>query len=150
MKLYRNIKKRTAKKHLGKCWYKLQEGRSLRVGDLVSSCRGWNEKIAEIYPEWSGRGRFTNRYVVDFAIVTESGCSCSLTHCCSFPLETKDEIISYWMEMDTPEYQRWYQTWSPVPFEETLWGKIVQGLRRGEEVFLEDGTINTGFLPEKK
>src|SRR4051812_35912376 len=101
MKLYSGISKRLAKKQIGRRWYKLQYGLSLKPGDLVSSCKGYNERILEVVPCW--HGRYHGRYVVDFDIETEVGSCCSLCSCCTFPLETREQIIAYWLSWDTAE-----------------------------------------------
>jgi hypothetical protein len=145
VKLYYNTTKRIAKKVLGlRYWNKLNYARNLKPGDLISSCTGWNQVIEEIQPEWFGLGLLRGRIVGDFRIITTDGSSHSVIHCCSFPLETHEQIKSHWRDMDTPEYLAWYKKWTSgrEEFKDSTWGKICYALKRGEKIFLEDGTRN--------
>jgi hypothetical protein len=145
LKIYHGIRKRVAKKYLGYSWYKINNyGRFLRAGDLISTCKGWNEPIAEITPEWRPTYGLRGHVVIDFHIFTESGGSHSLTHCCSFPLETKQEIIKYWLDHDNDWYKAWYS--QSQPYEESLTCRMISGIKAGEDVFMEDGQINEKWL----
>lgn len=130
MKLYYNTTKRIAKKVLGlKYWRKLNYARNLKPGNLISTCIGWNQVIEEIQPEWCfDTGLLKGRIVGDFDIITTDGSSHSVTHCCSFPLETREQINLYWSGTDTFDYQPWKD--------------ISSAIERGEEVFMSDGTRN--------
>jgi len=97
MKLYGSIKKRLAKKWIGNdYWYKMILARNLKVGDLIHTCNGYNERIAVIEPRiW--REPYRKGYVIgDLDIETESGGSHSLQHCCDLPIFSKEQILSYW------------------------------------------------------
>lgn len=146
MKLYCRVKKRIAMKHIP--WPdKLKHGLKLRAGDLVSTCKGYNERIAEITPHWTNRvGVGVNlltdtrlrrgRFITDFDIHTESGSSCSLLHCCTFPLETREQIIAYFLGWDAPEWREWRKKsgWGDTYLE-----SIIDGIKSGKEVFDENG-----------
>lgn len=93
MKLYKNMKKRLAKKYIGYTWKQLNIAKDLKVGDIVHTCRGYNEIIREIKPEysyWLKKGIFAN----DFEISIDAG-YCKYTYCCK-PAMTKDQIMQYW------------------------------------------------------
>jgi hypothetical protein len=96
-RLYFGTTARLAKKHI---WglRKLQYALNLKPGDLLSTCKGYNERIAEMTPVWSNYGLRHGRYICDFDFVSETGCSCSAMHCCSFPLETRDQIYKSWRQ----------------------------------------------------
>lgn len=96
MKIYHGTTKRIAKKKLGFRWKKMLFGATLKVGSLVSTCKGYNERIKEIYPCWTNQGLSKGVYIYDFDIVTESGSCCSLGSCCAPHLETVEEIVRYW------------------------------------------------------
>jgi len=146
MKLYYGTTRRIAKKVLGlRHWWKLNQARNLKPGDLISSCVGWNQVIEEIQPQFcSDPGLLRGRVVGDFDIITTEGSSHSVIHCCTFPLLTRQEIENYWSSMDTPEYISWYKKWTSgkEEFKDGVWGKICYAIKRGEPVFNEDGTRN--------
>lgn len=83
MKLYKNTTKRIAKKTLGRYWEKLQYGLTLKPGDLINTCTCKDEVIVKIHPEYRQFGK--GKYIIDFAIITDSMLSCSLIHCCDPP-----------------------------------------------------------------
>lgn len=101
-RLYSGTTARLAKKHIGKTYLrKLEYAVILKVGDLLSTCKGYNERIAEIHPQWtkliSPSATMRNGTVIlDYDFITETGCSCSAIHCCSFPLETREQIYDSW------------------------------------------------------
>lgn len=105
-------------------------------GDLIATCRGYNERImavgTEIHNTKSGS------FVWDIELYFDSGNSCSLRNCCSLP-ESKEEILKYWRGWaNRPDYA-----------EEWLGGEslqILQAIRRGEDPFNEDGTLNKEYL----
>ncbi len=100
MKLYSGTTKRIFKKKVGKYGLiYLNQAKNLKVGDLLHTCRGYNQRIAEIHSEHSYRRLSTNSwYICDFHIVFEDGNSCSWNHCCSLPY-TKEQITNYWKNM---------------------------------------------------
>lgn len=107
MKLYKGTTKRIFKKRIGgKYHYDLLNfGKNLKTGDLIYTCRAYNERIKEITPVWYPL--FSNScFVYDFDIVTESGCCCSLRHCCDKP-KSKDYITNYWKEMDNDWFKNY-------------------------------------------
>lgn len=138
MKLYRNTTKRIAKKKIGRRWAKFNFASQLKPGDLISTCKGYNEKILEITPCWTNYGLAKGEYICDFDIITESGSSCSLMHCCTTPTETLEEVIAYWKSFNTEEGRKWL---------EDMWEKgwkcwrrnLLDDLRDGKQVFDKDG-----------
>ena len=101
MRLYKGISKRQYKKRVGRYYRKLLYGATLKPGDLISACRGYNERIAAIAPErWNTR---SGTYVWNFDIDTTGGGFCSLIHCCTFPVESLETILKYWQRWNTPE-----------------------------------------------
>lgn len=109
MRLYRRMRKRQAKKLVGRnsiIWNKLLWGSKLKVGDLVHTCRGFNEVIDEIEPESICRGR--NYVVFDFEIITDGGQICSLVNCCS-PAFTAEQVIANFNWYRTDDGRRWLE-----------------------------------------
>jgi hypothetical protein len=150
MKLYRNTTKRIAQKKIGRSWDKLSFGLTLKPGDLVSSCKGFNEFIKVIEPCWTSYGMLRGNYIYDFDIETVGGGSCSLIHCCSFPLENLDEIVEYWMKWDdnSEEAMTWYG--GQEKWEKSFTYRVIQALKRGDKVFNDNGTITEEFNPYNK
>ncbi len=137
-KLWRNMRKRLAKKLLRKRWKKLNFGRTLQPGNLISTCCGYNERIKEIKPNWSGSGKL----IIDFDIKTEAGGSHSLIHCCEGYIESREEIEKYWMSHDCKVCKDWYEEWSGgINWEDSIYMKIISQLKEGKEVFDEDGLL---------
>ncbi len=135
VKLWSGTTKRQAKKGLGRHWKKLNFGRTLKPGDVVSTCNGWNERIETIEPIYRSGGRYKGRRVVDFHITTKS-MSHSMTHCCDDHLLSRAEIVAYWLAWDTPSKRAWYEWWSGgQDWADSSWGKIALALRSGKEVF---------------
>ena len=132
MKLYCKTPRRIAKKKIGNRWKKLLYGATLKVGDLISSCKGFNERIKEIQPEWTDYKMTKGRYICDFTIITESGHCCSLLSCCTYPLETKDQIEAYWSYYKTPEGMKKCE-------QNQYKSRVVQGIIDGKDVFDSDG-----------
>lgn len=77
----------------------------------------------------------TGWVITDFSIQLISGCSCSLMHCCTFPLETREEVIAYFKHWGTPEAKAWCEKggWSFSADPKVL------GVMEGREVFDETG-----------
>jgi hypothetical protein len=110
MKLYNKIPKRIAKKKIGWHWIKLNYARLLKPGDLVSTCEGVNRRVEKIEPDWQNwKNCFANtaksysndfvyfkhgRFVIDFDVYSTGGV-CSACHCCTFPTETREQIIEF-------------------------------------------------------
>lgn len=147
IKLYEGMSTRLGEKHLGrgKCREKMEYGARLKPGDLISSCKGYNEVIHTVKPEyWQGLRR--GKVVVDFDIETISGSSCSLWHCCTVPLETKEQVVAYWMR-DSKEYEEWAISFygGEEKWKNSYSYIIRDDLRAGIEVFNHDGTISRDY-----
>lgn len=150
MKLWNNTTKRVAKKKINKMrsrWRKLNLAKTLRSGDIVSTCKGYNERIKEISPEYSRFGLSKGEFVVDFDIITESGGSCSLVHCCTVPAKTKQEVIDYWLQFTTDEGKKWLAEMKNIGFI-NFPDDITEALLEGKEVFDEDGQPLYEFCTE--
>lgn len=123
---------RLFKKCLGNYYSTLMYGASLKPGDLISTCKGYNERVKEVRPRWTKYGNChrlrRGSYVFDFDIETEGGSSCSLFHCCTYPLETKEQIVKYFLEWDNA---REYYPDMPM--------LLTDALKAGKDVFDEDG-----------
>lgn len=141
MKAYINTTKRIAKKRLGKRWKKTLFGLTLKPGDLIATCKGYNERIKEIIPLWTNYKLSKGEYITDFDIITESGSCCSLMNCCS-KQETKEEILSYY---NLEGIENWMKM-----AEKNGWkiSKIYHGLKAGKDVFDEDGQPYFEFAEE--
>lgn len=142
-RLYRDTTARIAKKHIGRSLHKLKYAVNLNPGDLLSTCKGYNEIIVEIQTEWTTRSMRKGAVVYDFNFVTETGCSCSAIHCCSFPLETRDQIYESW--------KRWLPPTNAKVDE--MCGRFVEYAKKIEEIrnagghaFDEDGQPYYEFL----
>ncbi len=101
MKLYSGTTKRIFKKRVGKYGVEsLNFGKTLKVGDLVFTCMGYNKRIKEIIPCYrADRLASKSWYISDFKIVTEDDRSCFLYHCIE-PAKSKEEIIDYWKNIN--------------------------------------------------
>lgn len=131
------MRKRLAKKILGRHWKKLQMGLRLRPGDLVSTCHGWNAIVEKIVPCY---GQYIPQLIVDFVVHLEGGWSCSIVFCCGERPQTQAEIEDYWRSIDNPAYRQWYENWSSgEKFEESEWGRISLAVQAGKRVFDERG-----------
>lgn len=143
--LYEGMSRRLGEKHLptGRWREKLEYGARLKPGDLISSCKGYNEIIHEVEPAyWQGL-KPGKKVVVDFDIETIVGSSCSLTHCCTVPLETKEQVVAYWLR-DCDEWAMQFYG-SEEKWKNSLAYNIKQDLLAGIEVFNADGTISRDY-----
>ncbi len=139
MKLWHNSTKRVAKKIIGLNWYKLNQARNLKPGDLVSSCRGYNEIIAEIEPIYF---RYKSKYLVDdFDLITDSGYSCSILNCCIFPLKTREQIIKSWLNWLLPHNKKLYAV---LNFPNKIMLALKDGVD-GKDIFNENGTLKEEY-----
>lgn len=136
MKIYLYTTKRIAKKKLKRYWRKYLLASKLKKGDLISTCKGYNERIKEIRPLWTNYGLSKGLYVSDFDIITESGSCCSLANCCS-EKETKEQILLYWNNYKTKESQEFYYKMIQDGLRKP--SKLIQGVIDGKDVFDEDG-----------
>jgi hypothetical protein len=141
-RLYHGTTARLAKKHIGWSLCKLKYAVDLKPGDLLSTCKGYNERIAEVYPEWTTWNMRRGAVICDFNFTTETGCSCSAIHCCSFPLETRDQIYDSWKRWLPPanatqaeidEVKK--QGWGFVEYAQ----RLEEVLAAGGHAFDEDG-----------
>jgi hypothetical protein len=75
----------------------LKWGLTLKPGDIINDCTGFNARIIAIHPDI----RYTNRgwYIMNFDLdVTPYGGSCSLSHCGIVPAVPRDKVESDWLE----------------------------------------------------
>jgi hypothetical protein len=143
--LYEGMSRRLGEKHLptGKWREKLEYGARLKPGDLISSCKGYNEIIREVEPEyWQGL-KPGKKVVIDFGIETTVGSCCSLTHCCTVPLETKEQVVDYWLR-DCDEWAINFYG-GEEKWKTSLAYLLREDLRAGVEVFNADGTIHRDY-----
>lgn len=130
MKLYKGTTKRIFKKQfVSKYRYELLNyGRNLKQGDLIYTCRAYNERIEEIKPCITKLSR-NSWFVYDFDILTQSGGCCSLTNCCDKP-KSKEYITNYWKQMD----HSWFKDW-----------EISICAKNGEDIVNENGELLREF-----
>ena len=140
-KLYSGIKKRTAKKFINYKWKKFQYYANGQIDEnsIISTCRGYNEKIIDFTPvvrnyTYSKR-TLKGWYLSDVDIKTENG-FCSLVHCCTFPAETKEEVLSYFTERS-----KGHSNWDFGPQDNFL----LDAIRKGEDPFDEDGCVKEEY-----
>ena len=141
-KIYHGMKKRQAKKLLGRLWYPLQAYAKgeIKVGTVIHTCSGYNKTISVIHEDWcwsNDRGA-TCLGELDFDFT--DGSSCSLTHCCTFPTPPTDQIVEYfkmWGEEMPEEYESW-----DFGDQHNL---IVEAIKNNEMPFNEDGTLKTEY-----
>lgn len=140
MKIYINTTKRISKKRLGRRWPKIIYGATLKSGDIVSTCRGYNEVISVIEPEWTNHKLSKGWHIFDFQIELESGGHCSLVNCCTIPPKTLEEILAYWS---------WYNTDKGkahiADMESKGWSyfdhDMLRRLELGQRVFDKEGLL---------
>lgn len=134
MKLYKHTKKRLAKKLLGDSWKKMLIASKLKPGDIVHTCKGYNEKIETIEPSffYFAKGRVT----FDFDIETEVGGCCSVRHCITFPVFSKSEILEQW--------KHWANSPSEWNFGEQH-NIILNAVKNGEDPFDENGCLKREY-----
>jgi hypothetical protein len=136
-RLFRHMSVRLAKKYIGERAKKLNYAINLKVGDLISSCKSYNERIAEIEPVWIRINH--GSYIFDFDIVTETGNCCSVVHCCTFPLWTRDDIYELW--------QYWLSTNGDDHWGFRKYAEKIESIRAsGGHAFDESGQPYHGIL----
>lgn len=155
-KLYQHLPKRIAKKYVSTIpnAHKLALAAAVKPGDLVSTCAGYNEVVREVYYYWRRcpyplkRGFRRGAIVVSVDFMTTGGGCCSGTHCCTFPTETKAEILEYWKsQLAWAESAEGKESgWASV-FTDCLVGKA---LSNGEDPFNEDGTLKWEYTDAHK
>lgn len=67
--------------------------RHLKVGSIVTTCKGYNSKVKEIHLD--------RKELIDIDLIFENGMSCSLIHCCEFPPQSVDQILEYFRKWGT-------------------------------------------------
>lgn len=141
MKLFRKMRKRLAKKMIGRFWRKLNEAAKLKVGDLISTCYGHNERIMSITYKWVNFGNNANslfyralkgRYVDNILIETDGGFTRCAKYSITFPVETKIAIMNKLRNMPTN-----------ISYGERL-EMLMKEIRNGKEILNDDGEL----LPE--
>lgn len=127
MKLYSGTTKRIFKKRVGKYGIEsLNFGKTLKVGDLIYTCSGYNKRIKEVNPcyyNWKLSSK--SWYISDFEIITEDGGRCFLRSCCD-PPRTKQQITDYWKNMNSD----WFKDCG-----------LAVAARNGEEIVNENGEL---------
>jgi hypothetical protein len=153
MNLYSRMRKRIAKKKLGNAWKdpRMIAGCKMKPGDLIGTCKGWNEIIETITPERYQSPHTRGTIVFDFDIWTTAQSSHSMRNCCCLP-ETKQEIIDYWMSHVDPRYQADHILWygGEKRYFDSFTYKMCQAIKAGEEVFDERGMITPNWDRYKK
>lgn len=96
---------------------KLLIGLSLKPGDIIHTCFGFNQVIKEILPEANTWTHQDVRNLFDFDITTEDGSSHSWMHCCG-PKTSKEEIEDHWFsEFKNPPTDPNERTWGSFESE---------------------------------
>lgn len=124
---------------------------SLKPGDIINDCTGFNVKIIEVQPEvWqTGRGWYISN--VDFK-VTPFGGICSLIHCGIVPEISREKVEADWL-VHTENYinsgalARWYGS-DVDAYNEALKGmqKRIDVLKSGGHITNERGMILQEYL----
>ena len=134
MKPYTHMKKRLAKKRIGRGWSILCTAfkKGLEEGTVITTCHGYNEKIKEYdYCIFSYRKGYV---VYDIDIETTDGNHCSLRHCCLFPPLSKDEVLFDWKHrFVSDEKSEWR-------FGKQHY-KVLEAVKNGEDPFDENGCL---------
>jgi hypothetical protein len=114
---------------------KLFWGASLKEGDIIGACTGFNVRIDKITPCRSGANtwfakssRNKEGWFINNFYITDTQGVYHLTDSCCYPKETVDEIKKGWME---------YCAESPSAAE----SKIGKALLAGEDICDQDGLI---------
>lgn len=134
MKLYYYTTKRIAKKK-SSFWHKLNQAKFLKIGDIFSTCLGYNSIITEISPEYSNRGLSKGFVLCDCQIFGKNIC-CSLCHCITLPTWSGEDVVNRWLAYDTPKT---IEMWKNFEMESSL--KIIELMRKGHDVFDEKGCL---------
>ena len=139
-KFYWHIKRRLAKKliaRIGKyAWKKLVLADNLKEGNIIHTCKGYNEVIEKIEP----RAWFTKKgcLIHDLDIILVGGGSCSLQHCCTLPIYSKQEVFETWKRWaDVPD-----GGWDFDPQHNAL----IKAIKNGEDPFDENGCVKEEYI----
>lgn len=126
------MKKRFVKKIIGgRAFRALQKCKGIKVGDLITTCNGYNEKIAAI--EERVTYYLGHKFVFDLDIIKEDTYSCSLRHCCVYPARTKEQILDRARAyLDNPDM---------VAMAKQFGWKLHLALLDGKDPLNEDGTL---------
>jgi hypothetical protein len=110
--LYRNMKRRVAKKHLlfKDDWDVLATMANTKPGDLIRDCSGFNVRIAKLFPMYRTVGN--GQYLVDIDIENDKGGSCSFLHCGVEPAWSRADIVKYYEAM----CEHWKKVGDPWQF----------------------------------
>lgn len=107
MKLYRYMSRFEYRRHFPKSsrrYKKLLWAVSLKPGDVISACTGFNVRIAEVRYEWMtraswyGKGQFRGRngeWICDVQVTDTAGLWHNTDTCCS-RAETVEQIEEFW------------------------------------------------------
>lgn len=95
-----------------------------KPGDLIHTCQGYNEIIAEIED--------------DGTVVTKGGHRCDFDHCCSLPT-TRQQIVNYFLKQwGTEEGLKKARGWWDKDHQIF---KIIKALKKGKRVFDDRGCL---------
>lgn len=135
MRLYHNTTKRIFKKKVGFFYKKLCLLAKLKVGDAISGHNVYNERITEIFYDWSNDGLSKGKYIYDIVFFTEGEGICYLDDCI-WPLRSKGEIEKYYLSLDLEQYKKWSNSraWQRHKY-------IYDILTEGNEAFDKDGCL---------
>lgn len=137
MKSYSRMKKRLAKKKMGHSWYKINEflKHNIKIGDIVHTCRAYNERITDIAVECFRTKH--GSYIYDFDITTDGKMNCSWRHCITYPAPSKDEILAYWKDYAKNSNNEW-------DFG-SQHNKLIELIKEGIDPFDDNGCIKGEF-----
>lgn len=130
-------KRRVAKKYMnwkpGLFLY-LSRWSQVRIGDVIHTCNGFNDRVTSIEPEYRrvSRGRLVVR---DFDVTCETG-NHSAMHCCGLDLLSRDEIIRYFVRWNEETNRKSAMGWGMLDVIATAQA-CAEG--RGETLFDEQG-----------
>lgn len=126
MKLYKRYSKIAYNRRLSKRQQEnLKWALSLKPGDIINDCSGFNSIIKEVIPDVRQTKRGWFIYNVDF-IVEPFGGSCSLVHCGIEPALTPEQI-----ENRIREFYDWCEPhggWGIKTEKDPTWTRLQQGL----------------------
>jgi hypothetical protein len=147
MKLYKRITRFQFRRRFPKGSYdekKLLWGASLKPGDVIATCSGFNVRIKEIVPQvggaksWFGHTRRNKEgwFIDDFFVKDEDG-GVHYTNSCCWKPETPEKIKKYWGEV-TKEYIVDMQA---KGWDSGFMQNIYDELQAGKEITDKDGIL---------
>ena len=115
-------------------------GLTVKPGDYIGTCEGFNRKVESIQYDWGDIGCWNNDkrngnwflYEIDFTSTSGRMHSCPGGGC-AFPPETNEQIKDYWLRADFSD---------PEP----SWVKLQNSIREGMPFLDEFGEILPGIL----